>query len=147
MANKKTSKSSKKKPGAKPASKEPTKTAGKTLAAGLAVGPCVTNGGRWESRVSSKGDGHFRVFRDSPQIDGDHSSLKRISGECKGDGMVIFMDASPEAGLYRYEGKFVVGNLKRIRNGTRTLVSFMSAMGLDLAPLPPGDPWEADKET
>jgi hypothetical protein len=61
--------------------------------------------------------------------------------------MVIFMDASPKAGLFRYEGKFVLGNQKKIENGTRTLVSFLSAMGLDPAPPAAGDVWEADKET
>lgn len=145
MANKKTSKPSKKKPGPKPVAKKSTKAAGETLAA--AAGPCVTNGGRWRSRINGMDDGFFRVFNDGPGFIGDHSSGPSITGQCRGNGMDIQMRA-PGAGFFHYSGNFTdMADPTRIRNGRRTFVSFPSALGLDPAPPPPGEPWEADKET
>jgi len=132
--------------------KKVTEAAKTTFAATLDALPAVahtncftdpTKGQRWSSKIGAAKDpdGAFYIG-DGPSFQGTHSHKGYVSGKCLGNGMQIRTDD----GAFLYTGTYTDSGMKKIKGQYFSI----GLLEMNLAagnPLPPGEPWEADKET
>jgi hypothetical protein len=137
----------------KKAGKSATKRKVTSTAAAATVFWCFTEPSEsWVSTINRVGggahgnDGGFRINREQANgdFDGTHNLVTRVGGNCSGSGIAMTRPADATH-YYLYKGVF---------HGSRRLEGFRFYLPLvmpdDFAMAftpPPGEPWEADKET